>query len=246
MRQSCYIGGDLAFPLYCCTRANNLYQSFKRTLLKNSKTTQQRISCLLEDIDLLTTFEDNHFLQLLLQNIEAKKMVRSGGQAHGSPYRNSTPKKKTKPYSDAEDDLDDDYQDVGVDDSFYNDDPAVPTPVVPMALSRPNNAAIHTKGHSPPPSRHTSLVVSPTLDSVQLYETAEADVNVLGLTALIGNAKRVLNNARGYSNWLRITIPLTSPSDYEKIELTLVPGCLSSSAYTPCNPYSYYQGLPTY
>jgi hypothetical protein len=44
-------------------------------------TTQQRISSLLEDIDLLTTFEDSHFLQVLLQNIEAKKMVCSGGQS---------------------------------------------------------------------------------------------------------------------------------------------------------------------
>jgi hypothetical protein len=93
MRHTCYVGGDLAFPLACHTCANNLYQSYKRTIVKNSKTTQQRISLLLEDIDLLTTFEHSHFLQVLLQNIEAKKMVRSGGQARGSPYRNSTPKK---------------------------------------------------------------------------------------------------------------------------------------------------------
>jgi hypothetical protein len=89
------------------------------------------------------------------------------------------------------------------------------------------NAAIRAKGHSLPPGRHTSLVVSPMLDSVRLYETTKADVNILKLTALIGNTKRVLNNARGYLNWLRITIPLTSPGDYEKTELTLVPGCLS-------------------
>ncbi len=57
-------------------------------------------------------------------------------------------RKKTKPYSDTEDDSDDDYQDVGVDDSFYNNDPAVPTPVVPMALSRSMNAAICAEGHS--------------------------------------------------------------------------------------------------
>jgi hypothetical protein len=114
-------------------------------------------------------------------------MVRSGGQARGSPYRNSTPKKKTKPYSDAEDDLDDYYQDVSVDDSFYNNDPAVPTPVVPMTLSQPMNAVICAKRHSPPPGRHTSLVVLPTLDSIQLCEMAEANVNILGLTALIGN-----------------------------------------------------------
>ncbi len=130
---------NLAFPLNCCTRANNLYQTSKRTLVKNSKTTQQRISCLLEDIDFLTTFEGNHFLQLLLQNIEAETMVCSGGQARGSPYRKSTSMKKTKPYSDAEDDLDDDYQDVSVDDSFYNDDPAVSTPVSCSYGTQPTN-----------------------------------------------------------------------------------------------------------
>ncbi len=238
MRHTCDIDGGLAFSLACRTHANNLYQSSERTIVKNSKTTQQRISCLLEDIDLLTTFEDSHFLQLLLQNIEAKKMVCSGGEDRGSPYHNSTPKKKTKPYSDAEDDLDDDHQDVGVDDSFYINDPAVPTPVFPMALSQLMNAAICAQGYSPPPGRHTSLVVSPTLNSVQLYEMAKANVNILGLTILIGNTKRVLDNARGYLNWFRITIPLTSPSDYEKTELTLVPGCPSLLQLT-------YPAIPT-
>ncbi len=74
MKQTCYIGGDLAFPLGCCDRANNLYQNYKRTLVTNSKTTQQRISSLLEDFDLLTTIEDNHFLQVLIQTIEDKKL----------------------------------------------------------------------------------------------------------------------------------------------------------------------------
>jgi hypothetical protein len=59
------------------------------------------------------------------------------------------------------------------------------------------NAAICAQGHSPLPGRHTSLVVSPTLNSVQLHETAKANVNILGLTALIGNTKHVLDNARG-------------------------------------------------
>ncbi len=76
----------------------------------------------------------------------------------------------------------------------------------------------------PPPGGHTSLVVSPMLNFIQLYEIAKADVNILGLKALIGNNKRVLDNARGYLNWLRITIPLTSLGGYEKTELTLVPG----------------------
>jgi hypothetical protein len=48
----------------------------------------------------------------------------------------------------------------------------------------------------------------------------------------------VLDNTRGYLNWLRITIPLTSPGDYEKTELTLVPGCLSLLQLT-------YPAIPT-
>ena len=63
----------------------------------------------------------------------------------------------------------------------------------------------------------------PTMSSIQLYQTAESDVNILGLTVIVRNSKRVLDNGRGYSNYMRITIPLTSPASYEKIELTLVP-----------------------
>jgi hypothetical protein len=135
IKHACYIGGDLAFPLACCNCANKLYQNYKRTLLTNSKTTQQRISLLLEDIDLLTTFEDNHFLQMLLQNIEAKKW--SAVVFKPVAVRTATVHQRKRPSSTLmlKTDLDDDYQDVSVDGSFYNDDPAVPTPVVPMALS---------------------------------------------------------------------------------------------------------------
>jgi hypothetical protein len=143
----------------------------------------------------------------------------------------------TKPYSDAEDNVNDNYQDVSVDDSFYNNDPAVPTPAVLMAVSQQMNAAICPQGCSPPPGRHTSLVVSPMLNSIQLYETAKANVNILGLTTLIGNTKHVLDNARGYSR-LRITIPLNCPGDYEKTELAQVPGCPSFLQLT-------YPAIPT-
>jgi hypothetical protein len=87
---------------------------------------------------------------------------------------------------------------VSVDGSFYNNDPAVPTPVVTLALSQPMNAVNHAQSCSPPQGRHASLVVLPTLNPIQLYETAKANVNILGLIALIGNTKRVLDNARGY------------------------------------------------
>jgi hypothetical protein len=63
----------------------------------------------------------------------------------------------------------------------------------------------------------------PTMSSLQLYQTAESDVNILGLIAIVGNSKCMLDNGRGYSNYMRITIPLTFPTDYEKIELAFVP-----------------------
>ena len=71
---------------------------------------------------------------------------------------------------------------------------------------------------------HASMVVAtPTFDTIQLYESSESDANILGLTVLIGNTKHILDNGRGYSNWMRITIPLTSPTDYEKTVLMLLP-----------------------
>ncbi len=161
-----YVGGDLAFPLACRLHAGNLYQNYRRlTLPRNSKDTQQRIKNLLDNIiNLLTLFEENYLLYLLTQNIEANKMSR---KAH-SPYPNSaTPKKaKAKEYSDIEDDLDDNFNDVTVDDSFYNEDL-----VVPVVQSTRNS------GRSPPPGRHASMVLGiltiPTMSSIQLYQTAD-------------------------------------------------------------------------
>ena len=70
------------------------------------------------------------------------------------------------------------------------------------------------------------------MSSIQLYQTAESDIKILGLIAIVRNSKRVLDNGRGYSNYIaivrnsklvldngrgylnymRITIPLTSPA----------------------------------
>ena len=136
----------------------------------------------------------------------------------------TTPKKAKakKEYSDIEDDLDDDFNNDTVDGSFYNKDPVVPVdPVVPGVWST------RFLGRSPPPGRHSSMVLGipsiPTMSSIQLYQTAETDVNILGLIVIVGNSKCVLDNGRGYLNYMRITMPLTSPADYEKIELTLLP-----------------------
>jgi hypothetical protein len=58
------------------------------------------------------------------------------------------------------------------------------------------------------------------MDTCQLVESSESNANPMGLLVVVRNSKR---GARSYSNWLRLTIPVNSPADYEKIDLTLVP-----------------------
>jgi hypothetical protein len=64
----------------------------------------------------------------------------------------------------------------------------------------------------------------PQVKPSQLVESADADANVLGLIVTIGISKRCTDNTRGFLNWARNTKQLASPSDYEKTELSLVPG----------------------
>ena len=121
-----YVGGDLAFPPACRLHATNLYQNYRRKTHPLTPKTHSKGSKIF-----LITLLENYLLDLLTQNIEAGKMSRKAR----SPYCNSTtPKKaKAKEYSDIEDDLDDDFNNVTVDDSFYNNDPVVPMdPVVPV------------------------------------------------------------------------------------------------------------------
>ena len=193
-----HVGGDLAFHPACRNDAGHLHQNYRRlTIPRNSQDTQQRIKNILDNINhSLSLFEENYLPDLLTQNIEADNMNR---KAH-SPYRNSTtpPKKANakKEYSDIEDDLDDNFNDDTVDDSFYNKDPVVPVdPVVPGVQST------CFSGRSPPPGRHASMVLGipsiPTMSSIQLYQTSESDVNILGLPVIVGNSKRVLDIGMG-------------------------------------------------
>ena len=76
---------------------------------------------------------------------------------------------------------------------------------------------------SPAPGRRALFAIAPQMDTCQLVESSESDANPMGLLVVVGNSKRVTDSARTYSNWLRITIPVKSPADYEKIDLTLVP-----------------------
>jgi len=95
--------------------------------------------------------------------------------------RKATTRSPIKPlkYEDIEEDWDE--EDVSVDDSFYNGDPVVPSGCSP----------VRSQGRSPSPPggvrttplrrNHVAMVgFAPTIDSVQLYETAETNVNILG------------------------------------------------------------------
>ena len=113
-----------------------------------------------------------------------------------------------------------DEEDFSVDDSFYNGDPVVPSGCSPVC----------SQGHSPPPPggvcttpprrNHVAMVgFAPTIDSVQSYETAETNANILGATVMIGESKRVLDTGTGYLNYVRIIVPLNSSTDKEKVLL---------------------------
>ena len=185
MKNTYYIDGNLVFPLSRCRHANSLYQNYKRGRLPNQTySIQTRIATLLEEFDLIiSAFEDNEYLQFFISSVEANA---DNMPPHTSKATTRSPIKPLK-YEDIEEDWDE--EDVSVDDSFYNGDPVVPSGCSP----------VHSQGRSPPPPggvlttplrrNHVAMVgFAPTIDSVQLYETAETNVNILGAYSWDKNA----------------------------------------------------------
>ena len=114
---------------------------------------------------------------------------------------------------------DDEYDDSEAEGSVYNED------ALPTDLSR-QMKALNVTGRSPnrsPGSRRALFAIAPQMNTCQLVESSESDVNPMGLLVVVGNSKRGTDNARSYSNWLRVTFPVNSPADYEKIDLILIP-----------------------
>jgi hypothetical protein len=58
----------------------------------------------------------------------------------------------------------------------------------------------------------------------QLVQSAKSDANFLGLFVTFGNSKRLTDNGRKFSNWMRISMQIHSPADYDKTDLMLVSG----------------------
>jgi hypothetical protein len=100
---------------------------------------------------------------------------------------------------------------------FYNKD-GLPSP------ARATRASLGTRQTSAGVVALYAQQAPPQVKPSQLVKSADADANVLGLIVAIGNSKCCTDNTRGFLNWARITKQLASPSDYEKTELSLVPG----------------------
>jgi len=201
MKNTYYIGGNLVFPLSYRGHAN------RGRLPNQTYSIQTRIATLLEEFNsIVSAFEDNEYLQFFISSVEAN--------ANNMP--------PPRQYDNIKEDWWDE-EDVSVDDSFYNGDPVVPSgcsPVCSQGRSPPPQGGVRT---TPPRRNHVAMVgFAPTIDSVQLYETAETNVNILGATVMIGDSKRVLDTRTGYSNYMRIIIPLNFSADYEKVQLKLV------------------------
>jgi hypothetical protein len=58
----------------------------------------------------------------------------------------------------------------------------------------------------------------------QLVQSAKSDANFLGLFVTFGNSKRLTDNGRKFLNWMRISMQIHSPADYDKTDLMLVSG----------------------
>jgi hypothetical protein len=208
----CHGSCDLVFPPgQSRISAGALFQNYKRTIKKNSKRVEQKIHLIkqqfLDKTTLLSVFEANPYLGELIACIGADNMGRTP----------TSKKKATRPIY-----QDDDEYDSEAEDSVYNED-ALPTDHLSRQMK-----ALKVTGRSPIRSpgaqgRRALFAIAPQMDTCQLVESSESDANPMGLLVVVGNSKRVTDSARTYSNWLRITIPVKSPADYEKINLTLVP-----------------------
>jgi len=207
----CHGSCDLVFPPgQSRITAGALFQNYKRSIKRNYKKVQQKIHFIkeqfLDKFTLLSVFEANPYLGELIDHIE---------QADNMRRTPLSKKKATQPIY--QDDDEDDSEDEG---SVYTED------VVPTAGLSRQMKVLNITGRCPirSPGRRAALTaIAPQMNTCQLVESSESDVNPMGLLVVVGNSKRGTDSARLYSNWLRLTFPVNSLADYEEIDLTLLP-----------------------
>ena len=100
MRNIYFHTGELAFPPQSCQGANRTLQNYKTTIIKGSRSTEDKIEALLDYAPVLELFEDNFYLNKLAGQLEAYKMSQSkkntpprhqagGALKYSSPYHNN-------------------------------------------------------------------------------------------------------------------------------------------------------------
>jgi hypothetical protein len=100
MRNISFHTGELAFPPQSCQGANKTLQNYKTTIIKRSRSTEDKIEALLDYAPVLELFEDNFYLNKLAGQLEAYKMSCSkkntpprhqarGALKYSSPYHNN-------------------------------------------------------------------------------------------------------------------------------------------------------------
>jgi hypothetical protein len=100
MRNTYFHTGELAFPPHSCQGANRILQNYKTTIIKGSRSTEDKIEASLDCARVLELFEDNFYLNKLGGQLEAYKMSCSkkntpprhqagGALKYSSPYHDN-------------------------------------------------------------------------------------------------------------------------------------------------------------
>ncbi len=202
-----------------CQVANRSFQNNKKTKRKGSRSIDNKIDLVacVRLLSVLLQFWDNFYLDKLAEQLEAYKM---------SCNKKKKPQKGASPFcvsAIAEEEKHDKFHDdINYDKSVYNEG-AVVSP-----LQENRSSTRHQNPAGGAAVCHPSLLAQPNFGKPsQLVESADGDVNVLGLVFNIGNILRTTDTARGFSNWATIMMYLHYPGDFGKTELKVVPGNLS-------------------
>jgi hypothetical protein len=177
MKQTYFCHGEIAFPLFCREVATSRYQNYKRDIKKKTKGTEDKIRLLLsfDHTNALSPFDPNFYLEKFVQHFEDYKIKMSRHYNKQTPTRPpATPK-----FPDIEEE-DDNRDDESVADYLYHNH-------VDVSPAR---------SHSHSPFKQMALVglAQPQLSSFQLFKSAKANANVIGLIVTVGNGKHVTDN----------------------------------------------------
>jgi len=215
-----YRNGMPLFPGESRRAANYKFQNHKTAIRNNWKSAEKNIKSLdiIDFTALLNSFDNNIYIETLAKALEDYKMSRRTTAATVTKKSYLSPPKQqaggaAKHIYYEEEVEDDDRNDVDdasyVDQSFHNDD---------------ESPLIRGGNWSPTRNTVTTMVGYQHQKPFQLVESADSDANIMSLTVMVGNGKRLSDNGKYFYNYMRITKLLPSSADYDKTDLRVVPG----------------------